>query len=361
MTSTTPSDLNEREGADIEADREAHNGAGRPAGTPAGSVSPQSPLLYDEGYYRNYEGGSYERGGHWTRFFGYIADEVVARWNPEVTLDAGCALGVFVEELRRRGVQAWGVDLSTHAIESVPADVSAFCRQGSLADELPSGLPERFDLVSCIEVLEHMDRAEADRAIGRICGVTDRVLFSSTPDGYAEPTHFGCRAPEEWSAVFARHGFYREVDTDASFLAPWAVVYSRRELTTFQAVLEFDRQIARLKAENTELRRRVIEQDKQLDAAHAVDADERVAQLREELLAARDEATAALADRARVGAQIREHERQAEERARAVDFANVDRTVRRSLDWRVGHTVLKPARAVLRFTDRLAARRRKGR
>ena len=357
MTSTTPSDLNAREGADIEGEQDA-NSAGRSSETPAGSVSPQSPLLYDEGYYRNYEGGSYERGGHWTRFFGYIADEVVARWNPEVTLDAGCALGVFVEELRRRGVQAWGVDLSTHAIESVPAEVSPYCKQGSLADELPGGLPERFDLVSCIEVLEHMDRAEGDRAIARMCAVTDRVLFSSTPDGYAEPTHFGCRAPEEWSAVFARHGFYREIDTDASFLAPWAVVYSRRELTTFQAVLEFDRQIARLKAENLELRRKVIEQDKNLDAAQAVDADERVAQLREDLLEARDQAVAALAERARVGAHIHEFERQAEERARAVDFAHVDRAVRRSLDWRVGNAVLKPARAARRVADRLAARRR---
>src|SRR6266536_3610344 len=147
MTSTTPADLNAREGADIEAQHDP-NGTSRPTETPVGSLPPQSPLLYDEGYYRNYEGGSYERGGHWTRFFGYIADEVVARWNPQVTLDAGCALGVLVEELRRRGVQAWGVDLSSHAIESVPAEIRPFCKQGSLAEELPSGLPERFDLVS---------------------------------------------------------------------------------------------------------------------------------------------------------------------------------------------------------------------
>ena len=351
MTSTAASNVNDHRGLDIDTDRSATD-------PPDDRVSPQNPLLYDEGYYRNYQGGSYERGGHWTRFFGYIADEVVARWKPSVMLDAGCALGVFVEELRIRGVDAWGIDVSGHAIESVPAEVAGFCKQGSLADAFPPGLPERFDLVSCIEVLEHMDRAQADRAIGRICAVTDRVLFSSTPEGHAEPTHFNCRAPEEWSAVFARHGLFREVDTDASFLAPWAVVYSRRELTTFQAVLEFDRQIARLRDENYELRRKVIELDKKLDAAEGIDSDERVAQLREQLLEARDQAAGALAERARIGAHIREIERQAEERARAVDFAHVDRAIRRSLDWRAGHALLKPARAFRRMTDRVGARRR---
>jgi hypothetical protein len=58
---------------------------------------------------------------------------------------------------------------------------------------------------------------------------------------------------------------------------------------------------------------------------------------------------------------MREFERQAEERARAVDFAHVDRAIRRSLDWRVGNAVLKPARAARRVADRAAAGRRRRR
>ena len=219
-------------------------------------------VLYDESYYRTYEGGSYDRGGHWTRFFGYIADEVVARWAPRTSLDAGCALGIFVEELRRRGVDAWGVDVSEYAIAKVPEETRPFCFVGSLAEELPEGMPRRYDLASCIEVLEHMSRADGDRAIGRFCAVTDRVLFSSTPDGYREPIHFTCRAAEEWSAVFARHGFVRAFDADASFVAPWAVVYERRELTPYELVLEYDRQHARLQEEVRQLRAEVVALDK---------------------------------------------------------------------------------------------------
>jgi SAM-dependent methyltransferase len=303
----------------------------------AADPSPQrSGLLYDESYYRTYEGGSYDRGGHWTRFFGYIADEVVARWAPATTLDAGCALGIFVEELRHRGVQSWGVDISEFAVGAVSDEVRPYCFVGSLAEELPEGLPRRYDLVSCIEVLEHMERAEGDRAVGRLCAVTDRILFSSTPDGYREPTHFTCRTPEEWSAVFARYGFVRSFDTDASFVAPWAVVYERRELTPYELVLTYDRQHARLQEENRQLRAEVIELDKK--AAQSGDAalHERIATLRLELMAARDQAVGALAQRDAALARRSDESRQVAERTRARTEAEVEARMRRSDVWRLG-------------------------
>jgi len=35
---------------------------------------PGDGALYDEDYYRTYEGGSYDRGGHWTRCWLFSAD-----------------------------------------------------------------------------------------------------------------------------------------------------------------------------------------------------------------------------------------------------------------------------------------------
>jgi hypothetical protein len=319
------------------------------------SPRPHAGPLYDESYYRTYEGGSYDRGGHWTRFFGYIADEVVARWAPATTLDAGCALGIFVEELRGRGVEAWGVDVSEYAIGAVPEEIRPYCFVGSLAEELPDGMPRRYDLVSCIEVLEHLDRDEGNRAVGRLCAVTDRVLFSSTPDGYREPTHFTCRPPEEWSAVFARHGFVRAFDADASFVAPWAVVYERRELTPYQLVLEYDRHHARLQDEVRQLRAEVVELDKK--AAQSGDAalHDQVAQLRLELMAARDQAVGALAERDAALARRSDESRQVAERTQARTEAEVEARVHRSDVWRLGsqvHRVVHRAGRIRRLLRR---------
>lgn len=271
--------------------------------------------VYGEGYYRTYEGGSYDRGGHWTRFFGYIADEVLARWGVTSMLDAGCALGVFVEEMRARGVEAWGIDLSEYAISQVPEALRPYCFAGSLVEELPEGMPRRYDLVSCIEVLEHMPVADADRAVARLCSYTDRVLFSSTPDGYAEATHHSCRPAEQWSAVFARHGFFRDPASDASFVAPWAVVYTRQDLTVHQAVLRYDGEHARLTQENRELRTRVVELDKQLSQQPEPEAE--VLRLREEVARLRDEVVGASAEAETARAMQAEVARQAAERAGA--------------------------------------------
>ena len=325
-----------------------------PADGPAGA---RDSRVYDESYYRGYEGGSYDRGGHWTRFFGYIADEVVARWAPRTTLDAGCALGIFVEELRRRDVDAWGVDVSEYAIGQVPAEIRPFCFVGSLAAELPAGLPRRFDLVSCIEVLEHMDRAEGDKAIGQLCSVTDRILFSSTPDGFGEPTHFTCRTPEDWSAVFARHGFLRAFDADASFVAPWAVVYERRDLTPYELVLEYDRRHARLAEEVRQLRTEVIALDKK--AARTGDAalHDEVARLRLELMAARDQAVGSAAEKDAALARRSDESRQAAERAAARSRSEVEHQIHNTGVWKLSNQLHRAARGARKVRRRLGGDR----
>jgi SAM-dependent methyltransferase len=307
----------------------------------AARADSRSPQLYDEHYYRDYEGGSYEAGGHWTRFFGAISEEIVARWNPRTTLDAGCALGIFVGELRSRGVDAWGVDLSEFAIRSADEQVRPYLRQGSLSEELPADLPGRFDLVTCIEVLEHMERPDADRAIARLCALSDRILFSSTPDGYAEPTHFACRPPEEWSAVFARNGFFRDFDADVSFVAPWAVMYVRREWTTYLAVLEYDRMFSRLAEENRQLRSAVVELDKKASKIDAEVLQAEIERLRSEVGSVRAELEATRAEAAARVAAV-----EAEVQAR------VEARMRETLTWRIGSTITRPAARVRRQVGR---------
>ena len=131
---------------------------------------------------------------------------------------------MLVEQLHDLGVDAYGIDISEYAISQIPDALRDRCRAGSLADPIDG----RYDLVTCIEVVEHMVPEDARKAIGNISAVTDRVLFSSSPLDYAEATHVNVRPPEAWAADFAEHGFFRNLDVDASFLTPWAVVFERQ-------------------------------------------------------------------------------------------------------------------------------------
>ena len=71
-------------------------------------------------------------------------------------------------------------------------------------------------------------RTKRARPSANLCAVADRVLFSSSPLDYAEATHVNVRPPEAWAADFAAHGFFRNLDYDATYLTPWAVLYERR-------------------------------------------------------------------------------------------------------------------------------------
>jgi len=209
---------------------------------------------FDASYYEQYGHRSYQRDDEWLALFDRIAGRIVSDIQPRTVLDAGCALGLLVETLRGRGVDAFGIDLSAFAIEHVYEPFQIFCSRASAADQLQ----RRYDLIVSIEVLEHMSPADAEASLANFCAHTDDVLFSSTPSHFAETTHVNVRPPEYWAAEFARHGFYRDLDFDASFIAPWAVRFRKRCEPVFRLALDYERLLSRLTIERSELRLKVL-------------------------------------------------------------------------------------------------------
>src|SRR5437868_6500995 len=133
---------------------------------------------YGERYFRQYSHAGdapYRRDDPvWMSFFGELARQIVAELKPRTVLDAGCAMGLLVEALRDRGVEAWGIDISTYALDQVRPDIGAFCR----ATPVTAELAREYDLITCIEVLEHLPPDEADRAVSNFARHTDVVLLS---------------------------------------------------------------------------------------------------------------------------------------------------------------------------------------
>lgn len=230
----------------------------------ATSTSPErredSGAEYNAFYYRHDCGIPYERNEHWLKFFGEIADGFVRDFHPTSVLDAGCAMGFLVEALRKRGVDASGIDISDYAISRVDESVAAYCSVASLTEPLQG----RYDLITCIEVLEHLPPSETDLAIANLCAATDRLLFSSTPEDFGEPTHLNVLPPEAWSAKLAVQGFMRDLEHDVSYLSPWAAIYIRQEEPVTETVRRYDRAWWRLRREVTEVRQSLLQSQNQL-------------------------------------------------------------------------------------------------
>lgn len=268
---------------------------GEPNGTPdTASAFAHLSDFYDAEYYRDYDGGTpYNRvEPHWVQFFGEVADNIVATLAPRHVFDAGCAIGLLVEALRERGVDASGIDLSAWAIGQVPSSIRPYCRVGSITDPITG----HFDLITCIEVLEHLPASDADRAIENLCAHTDAILFSSTPEEFDDPTHLHVESTGYWAKIFAQYGFFRDFDHNASYVAPHAVLFRRAAPDTKDLVWEYERSLWRTRGMFSDVGRalergwkesatRVEDLEKLFNAQYSEVADERTVAALERLIA----------------------------------------------------------------------------
>jgi hypothetical protein len=111
----------------------------------------------------------------------------------------------------------------------------------------------------CIEVVEHMPKADSEAAVANFCRHSDDVLFSSSPLDYKEATHLNVQPPEYWAGLFARNGFVRDVDFDASFLTPWAVRFRRQRDAWPRIIQRYERRLWLREHEVSELRASCLE------------------------------------------------------------------------------------------------------
>jgi 2-polyprenyl-6-hydroxyphenyl methylase/3-demethylubiquinone-9 3-methyltransferase len=150
----------------------------------------------------------------------YIREQVDRRWNLDPAsftplagkraLDVGCGAGLLTEPLARMGGAVTGVDAAAENIAVARAHAEA----GGLAIDYRHGGVEsvegRFDLVTCLEVIEHV--ADRDAFIRGLAArlAPDGILILSTPNRtplsrlalitFAEGTGRIPRGTHDWGA-----------------------------------------------------------------------------------------------------------------------------------------------------------------
>lgn len=121
----------------------------------------------------------------------YIDD--LAHLAGKTVLDVGCGGGILSEAMAQRGAQVSGIDMGEaplnvaklHALES---GLEINYRQIPV-EQLAEEQPESFDVVTCLEMLEHVpDPASVIRACMRLVKPGGKVFFSTlnrNPKSYA--------------------------------------------------------------------------------------------------------------------------------------------------------------------------------
>ena len=100
-------------------------------------------------------------------------------------VDIGCGGGILADSMARKGANVLGIDLASkalrvaklHALEAGTANVEY--REVS-AEALADEQPEKFDVVTCMEMLEHVPRPESIvRACAKLVKPGGWVFFST--------------------------------------------------------------------------------------------------------------------------------------------------------------------------------------
>lgn len=202
---------------------------------------------YDKDYYQEYDGQGPYTAETWLPFFRHIAKSIVADSSPTTTIEFGCAKGFLVQALREIGVDSWGIDWSTHAIESAEPVARPYCTVGDVREKLDL----RFDVAICMEVLEHLDAVDASRAVATLAASANIVYFSSNPDeDFPSESHINVQAGEYWEELFDRTGMVNDVSTQPDYIAPWAIKFTRKPvdivLPVYNSPLQLQRCIGSL-------------------------------------------------------------------------------------------------------------------
>ncbi len=100
-------------------------------------------------------------------------------------LDVGCGGGILADSMARKGATVTGIDLSTKALKvaqlhALEAGTPNIQYREVPVETLAAEAPERFDVVTCMEMLEHVpDPGSVIQACHRLVKPGGMVIFST--------------------------------------------------------------------------------------------------------------------------------------------------------------------------------------
>ena len=100
-------------------------------------------------------------------------------------LDVGCGGGILADAMARKGAEVLGIDLAEKSLKvaqlhALEAGTSQITYRVVAAEALAAEMPDHFDVVTCMEMLEHVpDPASVVQACARLAKPGGWVFFST--------------------------------------------------------------------------------------------------------------------------------------------------------------------------------------
>lgn len=165
--------------------------------------------LYTEEYYSERTEG--EKVEVAEKFHELISEE----FSPESVFDVGCAIGHFLQPFHENGVEVHGVDAHPSSREHSVIPESKIDIQ-----DLTEGYnsPDKvFDLVLCLETLEHIPESSEDKVVELIAGLGELLVISAATPDQGGMHHVNEKPKSYWINRFEKKGFSFDSETTQKF------------------------------------------------------------------------------------------------------------------------------------------------
>jgi len=112
-------------------------------------------------------------------------EQTVGPLSGRAVLDVGCGGGILAESMARRGAQVLGIDLAEKALKvaqlhALEQQVTGVSYRSTSAEHLAAEQPGHYDVVTCMEMLEHVpDPASVVAACATLVKPGGWVFFST--------------------------------------------------------------------------------------------------------------------------------------------------------------------------------------
>lgn len=174
-------------------------------------------------------------------FFSELADYIKTNINPKTVLDLGCSFGGLVFELRNRGINAYGIDISKDDIAKADESVKPFCKTSSVMAKLPSGFPKSYDLVIALDLFDFLPLEDATTLIDYMHNLSEHLIFSSSSSSsQSDDPRVDVKPYGFWPKEFAKCNFFRLPFDDFNTYFPNLIRFKRAVLTPSQLVQNYE-------------------------------------------------------------------------------------------------------------------------
>ncbi len=134
----------------------------------------------------------------------------------DTILDVGCANGFLLECMLAYGKQIQGIELSSASLAFIDPAVRRFV---TIGDATATGKLGSYDLVSCIEVAEHIRPVESEALIESLTNNSRKwIYFTAAPPYQPGYGHINCQPQFFWMSKFRYRGFDVDWDKTAALI-----------------------------------------------------------------------------------------------------------------------------------------------